>query len=139
MFWRLAGVVGVLALILSICTEWVYEREWTEDGIGRCMDTIRNAIGVKPLSVSGSMSGNGNAEPINDQPISIGIQSDGPALDTTAVILNWSRLENVVLIVSAFCLHWPLSVLVWNNNPNLSLSIHVCIYPLSSYPFIYIY
>lgn len=42
--------------------------------------------------------------------------------DTTAVILNWSRLENVLLISTLLCspyLHDIISqVIVWNNNPS---------------------
>lgn len=43
--------------------------------------------------------------------------------DTTAVILNWSRLDNVLLISSLLCspyLHGTISrVIIWNNSPNL--------------------
>ena len=41
--------------------------------------------------------------------------------DTTAVILNWSRLENVIKIVSVLCqprLEQAISqIFVWNNSP----------------------
>lgn len=50
--------------------------------------------------------------------------------DTTAVILNWSRLDNVLLISSLLCslyLHGTISrVIVWNNNPNpLTVEVRV--------------
>lgn len=41
--------------------------------------------------------------------------------DTTAVVLNWSRLDNVLLISTLLCspqLHDTITqVLIWNNNP----------------------
>ncbi|KAH8120060.1 hypothetical protein DFH11DRAFT_1558066 [Phellopilus nigrolimitatus] len=47
--------------------------------------------------------------------------------DTTAVVLNWSRLENVVLISALLCGPWLSStiaqVLIWNNNPNITLGM----------------
>lgn len=41
--------------------------------------------------------------------------------DTTAIVLNWSRLPNVIRIVSLLCGTWLddtiAEVIVWNNNP----------------------
>jgi hypothetical protein len=49
--------------------------------------------------------------------------------DTTAIILNWSRLPNVVRIVDALCdqslENTIVTILVWNNNPR-ALSQEVC-------------
>ncbi len=60
----------------------------------------------------------------------VGGLSTNRTADTTAVVLNWSRFENVVKITALFCdpvlentLH---AVVVWNNNPN-PLSKFVCI------------
>lgn len=49
--------------------------------------------------------------------------------DTTVVILNWSRLENVVQITKGHC-HQSLrqviaSIYVWNNNPLVTLTAEV--------------
>lgn len=49
--------------------------------------------------------------------------------DTTVVILNWSRLENVIIIADQHCTS-PLedfvaSIFIWNNNPNVSLTLEV--------------
>ncbi|KAL5495126.1 hypothetical protein ACEPAI_588 [Sanghuangporus weigelae] len=45
--------------------------------------------------------------------------------DTTAIILNWSRLQNVILISSILCGPWlddvVAEVFIWNNNPNVTL------------------
>ncbi|TFK77445.1 hypothetical protein BDN72DRAFT_808273 [Pluteus cervinus] len=42
--------------------------------------------------------------------------------DTTAIVLNWSRLSNVVYIASILCSeslnHAIQTVFIWNNNPN---------------------
>ena len=46
--------------------------------------------------------------------------------DTTAIVLNWKRTENVVVIVAALCQYsFFETVLVWNNNPQLYLSREV--------------
>lgn len=46
--------------------------------------------------------------------------------DTTVVILNWSRLQNVILLSAAFCGPWLNDVVaelfIWNNNPNVTLT-----------------
>lgn len=45
--------------------------------------------------------------------------------DTTAIILNWSRLENVILLSTLLCGPWLKSVIaqvtIWNNNPGVPL------------------
>lgn len=50
--------------------------------------------------------------------------------DTTAVILNWSRLPNVIRIVSLLCGPWLddtiATVFIWNNSPQ-KLSQRVCL------------
>ncbi|KAG6380951.1 hypothetical protein JVT61DRAFT_5344 [Boletus reticuloceps] len=50
--------------------------------------------------------------------------------DVTAVILNWSRLENVIRIASLLCGPWLddtiAEVYVWNNSPkNLSKELRM--------------
>lgn len=49
--------------------------------------------------------------------------------DVTAIILNWSRLENVIRIASLLCGPWlddtVAEVYVWNNSPQ-KLSREVC-------------
>ena len=49
--------------------------------------------------------------------------------DTTAVILNWSRLENVIMLSRLLCdpsLEAVIAkVIIWNNNPNVTLSSKV--------------
>ncbi|KZS93301.1 hypothetical protein SISNIDRAFT_485569 [Sistotremastrum niveocremeum HHB9708] len=49
--------------------------------------------------------------------------------DTTAVILNWSRLPNVILIVSLLCSNSLSGIIaaihIWNNQPNLVLTHNV--------------
>jgi hypothetical protein len=57
------------------------------------------------------------------------------APDTTAVILNWSRLPNVILLVALLC-STPLEgiiarVLIWNNRPDVKLTYNVRLTPLS--------
>lgn len=56
---------------------------------------------------------------------------EGLTPDTTAVVLNWSRLENMLLIASILCGSWLdqsiAQVFVWNNNPNISLSAAVSV------------
>lgn len=51
------------------------------------------------------------------------LSNHGP--DTTIVLLNWSRLSNVVLQVSVYCSAQLADivkhVLVWNNKPDLHL------------------
>ena len=46
--------------------------------------------------------------------------------DTTVVILNWSRLNNVILIASVLCSHWledlVAQIVVWNNNAETTLT-----------------
>lgn len=53
----------------------------------------------------------------------------GHAFNTTVVILNWSRFDNVKLITSSICEHLlentVKSIVVWNNNP-IPLSYEVC-------------
>ncbi|TDL28081.1 hypothetical protein BD410DRAFT_835322 [Rickenella mellea] len=55
-------------------------------------------------------------------------KADPPIPDATAIILNWSRPQNVVLIASVLCrssLDGIIAeVFVWNNNPNATLSLH---------------
>ncbi|KAI5121296.1 hypothetical protein M0805_003765 [Coniferiporia weirii] len=47
--------------------------------------------------------------------------------DTTAVVLNWSRLNNVILIAELLCGPWLentiAQVFIWNNNPNFTLTV----------------
>lgn len=51
--------------------------------------------------------------------------------DTTAVILNWSRFDNIILISSLLCGQWLedtiAQVFIWNNNPNMTLTHAVSI------------
>jgi hypothetical protein len=62
--------------------------------------------------------------------------SDGPnnELDTTVIILNWSRIANVKLIVSNVCDHLlddtVANIIIWNNNPT-PLAFKVCLNFLS--------
>ena len=46
--------------------------------------------------------------------------------DTTAVLLNWSRLDNVILLSSLLCGPWLetviANVIIWNNNPKVTLN-----------------
>lgn len=46
--------------------------------------------------------------------------------DTTVVILNWSRLSNVILIASLLCGYWlediVAQIIVWNNNAETTLT-----------------
>jgi hypothetical protein len=43
--------------------------------------------------------------------------------DTTAIVLNWKRTENVVVIVASLCQYsFFQTVLVWNNNPDVFLT-----------------
>lgn len=47
--------------------------------------------------------------------------------DTTAIVLNWKRTENVVVIVASLCQYsFFQTVLVWNNNPDVFLTREVC-------------
>ncbi len=50
--------------------------------------------------------------------------------DVTAVVLNWSRFPNVMLITSLLCAPWLngtiAEVFIWNNNPR-KLTYEVCI------------
>jgi hypothetical protein len=52
---------------------------------------------------------------------------DGP--DVTVVLLNWSRLPNVILIASVLCMpeleNLIARIFIWNNNPSYKLSLHV--------------
>jgi hypothetical protein len=67
-----------------------------------------SALGVSPLFVPPSLK-------------------DGP--DITVVLLNWSRLPNVILIAASLCsptLEGVVSkILIWNNNPAINLTLHV--------------
>lgn len=59
-----------------------------------------------------------------------------PNGDTTAIILNWSRLANVVKIVSLLCqpqLQGTISqIFIWNNSPHkLNYTVRPFIAPLS--------
>ena len=51
-------------------------------------------------------------------------------LDTTVVILNWSRIANVKQIVSDVCDHLlgdtVANIIIWNNNP-APLTFNVCL------------
>ena len=50
--------------------------------------------------------------------------------DTTAIVLNWKRTENVVVIVASLCQYsFFETVLVWNNNPQLHLTREVSFFP----------
>jgi hypothetical protein len=53
-----------------------------------------------------------------------------PNPDTTAVILNWSRFENVVKIVSNLCdpslQEVIATIYIWNNSPRMKVSTDVC-------------
>jgi hypothetical protein len=55
-------------------------------------------------------------------------------LDTTVIILNWSRIANVKLIVSNVCDHLlddtVANIIIWNNNPT-PLAFKVCLNFLS--------
>lgn len=55
-------------------------------------------------------------------------------LDTTVVILNWSRIANVKQIVSNVCDHLlddtVANIIIWNNNPT-PLGFKVCLNLLS--------
>jgi len=54
---------------------------------------------------------------------------NGP--DTTVILLNWSRLPNVILIASVMCSPqlegMVAQVFIWNNNPSYDISLRVCI------------
>lgn len=53
--------------------------------------------------------------------------------DTTAIVLNWKRAENVVVIVASLCQYsFFQTVLVWNNNPEIFLTREVS--PLPAVP-----
>ncbi len=56
-------------------------------------------------------------------------RTDRQNADTTVVILNWSRLDNVIQIVKEHCsfaLHRVIaSVYVWNNNPLVTITVKV--------------
>lgn len=56
--------------------------------------------------------------------------------DTTAVILNWSRFPNVILIVSLLCSNSLSGIIaaihIWNNQPNLVLTHNVLVLLLFS-------
>ncbi|KDQ13132.1 hypothetical protein BOTBODRAFT_396250 [Botryobasidium botryosum FD-172 SS1] len=63
---------------------------------------------------------------INGTPMKRLSTSPSPAHpDTTVILLNWSRFENVKLLVSHLCSHELQSVIaqivVWNNNPKLNI------------------
>ena len=59
--------------------------------------------------------------------ISNGIDNE---LNTTVVILNWSRLANVKQIISNLCDHLlddtVANIIIWNNNPT-PLALKVCL------------
>ena len=52
---------------------------------------------------------------------------NGP--DTTVILLNWSRLPNVILITSVMCSpqleNLVSQVVIWNNNPSYEISLRV--------------
>lgn len=46
--------------------------------------------------------------------------------DTTAIVLNWKRTENVGVIIASLCQYSFFdSILIWNNNPDLHLTREV--------------
>lgn len=48
--------------------------------------------------------------------------------DVSAILLNWTRFPNVQQIVRTICEDLDdivINVVVWNNNPNLTVSAHV--------------
>lgn len=51
--------------------------------------------------------------------------------DVTVVLLNWSRLPNVILITSLMCSSelkdMVATILIWNNNPSYSISYQVSV------------
>jgi hypothetical protein len=59
----------------------------------------------------------------------------GNVSDTTAVVLNWSRLPNVILITTLLCLpsleQTISNIVIWNNNPNVILAEKVVYVPYS--------
>jgi hypothetical protein len=63
--------------------------------------------------------------------IRVGLPTSKPQRlpDVTAIILNWSRLDNVIRIASLLCGQWLddtiAEVYVWNNSPQ-KLSKEVC-------------
>lgn len=75
------------------------------------------AIPSRPLAASFLVGANRS---LNSQRVS-SVSVSQSYLDVTAVILNWSRLPNVVRIVSLLCGPWLEDVIaeivVWNNNP----------------------
>ena len=110
--------VGVLALLLSI-----YPRK-DSDHI-----SLRVSLEESYLSKlqehgihieSGQVIQNSSSVPL-----------DNVSPDTTAIILNWSRLDNVKLIASLLCGPWLsdiiLQVVIWSNNPKMYLTLKVSI------------
>ena len=69
----------------------------------------------------------------NEKPKSLSNYPDNE-LNTTVVILNWSRIANVKLIVSNVCDHLlddtVADIIIWNNNPT-PLAFKVCLNRLS--------
>jgi hypothetical protein len=67
----------------------------------------------------------------NPKTLSNGINNE---LNTTVVILNWSRIANVKQIVSNVCDHLlddtVANIIIWNNNP-APLAFKVCLNLLS--------
>ena len=67
----------------------------------------------------------------NQKTVSNGLTNE---LNTTVVILNWSRLPNVKHIISNMCDHLlddtVANIIIWNNNP-ASLASTVCLNFLS--------
>jgi hypothetical protein len=59
-------------------------------------------------------------EPLNWPEFPRNTASEHPQV--TAVVLNWSRFENVLLITSLLCQSWLYGVIakvvIWNNSPN---------------------
>lgn len=60
--------------------------------------------------------------------VRVGLESEPRQPDVTAIILNWSRLDNVIRIASLLCGSWLddtiAEVYVWNNSPqNLSKEV----------------
>ena len=67
----------------------------------------------------------------NPKTLSNGVNNE---LNTTVVILNWSRIANVKQIVSNVCDHLlddtVANIIIWNNNPD-PLAFKVCLNLLS--------
>ena len=125
MLWRIAGVI----VLVAVC--WtnfrLYQRPQVTPGDLRIEEKLRlhgipRPVGPNVLSTCARNDEYAGSRRKHIQP-------SGLEADTTAVILNWSRLENVVLIAAALCRGWLDDVIsqvfVWNNNPNVTLSYEV--------------